>query len=128
MENQTIPVNYLALYAYMKKTAADASMALDAALNRCEEVLLKASGKSFESQEDFDLELESNIMQLYTPTKSENPDVDYAKLYTGLFNRITDALDAISQCNYGQAKTILEQAQLNAEEQYMQTCDPSCTP
>lgn len=45
--------------------------------------------------------------------------VDYQKLYTKLFNAITDALDALEQLNVGQARDILRQAQQEAEEEYL---------
>lgn len=45
--------------------------------------------------------------------------VDYQKLYHLLFNAMTDTLDALEEQNFGQAKTLLRQAQLDAEEVYL---------
>ena len=45
--------------------------------------------------------------------------MDYQKLYTCLFNAITDAIGQLEQQNYGTAKTILMQAQQKTEEVYM---------
>jgi len=41
------------------------------------------------------------------------------KAYLLLFNAITDALSEIERCNYGFAKEILKNAQVNAEEIYI---------
>ena len=40
-------------------------------------------------------------------------------MYFLLFNKITDALDAIEKCNYGAAADILMSAQAEAEELYV---------
>jgi len=54
--------------------------------------------------------------------------VDYRVLYLTLFHAITDAIDQLEHCNYGNAKELLVQAQLNAEEQYLsQEESPSCS-
>ena len=45
--------------------------------------------------------------------------VDYQKLYTKLFNAITDALEALEQLNVGEAKDLLRRAQQEAEEDYL---------
>ena len=45
--------------------------------------------------------------------------VSYKTLYFKLFNAITDALEAMEEENFGQAKQILRQAQINAEETYL---------
>ena len=45
--------------------------------------------------------------------------MDYQKLYTTLFNRITDAISQLEQANYGAAKDTLMQAQQEAEELYL---------
>ena len=45
--------------------------------------------------------------------------VNYQKLYTLMFNAATDALQALAQQNYGQAREILCCAQLAAEERYL---------
>ena len=42
--------------------------------------------------------------------------VDYKKLYLGLFNSLTDAIEAIQEQNYGIAEKLLIQAQQQAEE------------
>lgn len=44
---------------------------------------------------------------------------DYKKLYFQLFAALADAVEAIEQQNYEQAKVILIQAQQDAEEQYI---------
>ena len=44
---------------------------------------------------------------------------DYQKLYTLLFNGITDAIEQIDQKNYGRARDILVDAQIRAEEQFL---------
>ena len=45
----------------------------------------------------------------------------YRKLYTLLFNAITDALEQLSVQNYGNARDILICAQQQSEEAYMET-------
>ena len=45
----------------------------------------------------------------------------YQNLYFHLFNRITDALAAMEQQDFGTARDILIRAQLSAEEQYLNT-------
>ena len=44
---------------------------------------------------------------------------DYQKLYSLLFNAITDALEQLSEQNYGTARELLVHAQQQTEEQYM---------
>lgn len=44
---------------------------------------------------------------------------DYQKLYTLMFNAVTDALEKLEVLDIGTAKELLKQAQLEAEEQYM---------
>ena len=44
---------------------------------------------------------------------------DYQKLYTLLFNAITDAVRQLEQQNFGAAKDILIASQQQAEEQYI---------
>lgn len=46
--------------------------------------------------------------------------VNYQKLYTGLFNAITDALEELEALNIGWAKELLRQAQVDAEERYLE--------
>ena len=43
----------------------------------------------------------------------------YQKLYTGLFNAITAAIDCLEKGNYGMAKEMLISAQIRAEEAYL---------
>ena len=43
----------------------------------------------------------------------------YQKMYYALFNAITDALEAMAQQNYGQAKALLIAAQQQSEELYL---------
>ena len=42
--------------------------------------------------------------------------MDYKKLYLGLFNSLTDAIEAMQEHNYGTAEKILVLAQQQAEE------------
>ena len=44
---------------------------------------------------------------------------DYQKLYTLLFNACTDAIAQLELQNFGAAKTILIEAQQQAEERYI---------
>lgn len=44
---------------------------------------------------------------------------DYEKMYSTLFNAITDALKSMEQQNLGTAKDILIRAQQETEKQYM---------
>lgn len=44
---------------------------------------------------------------------------DYKNLYFQLFSAISDALEAIDQMNFGQAKQVLLAAALKAEEEHM---------
>lgn len=46
--------------------------------------------------------------------------VKYQKLYTMLFNAAADALEALEELNVGRAKDILRQAQIDAEETYLE--------
>jgi len=47
----------------------------------------------------------------------------FKKLYLLLFNRITDAIEALEHGNVMQAKTILIRAQQDAEQQYIASED-----
>ena len=44
---------------------------------------------------------------------------DYQKMYTTLFNAVTDALEKIEAQNYGDAKDFLIAAQQQAEDIYI---------
>ena len=44
---------------------------------------------------------------------------DYQKLYTLLFNAVTDALEEMEKLNFGRAKELLIAAQQAAEEAYI---------
>ena len=46
--------------------------------------------------------------------------LDYQKMYTHLFNEISDALDDMARQNYGIARDRLMHAQLYAEELYVE--------
>ena len=46
---------------------------------------------------------------------------DYQKMYTTLFNAITDALEKIEGQNYGDAKELLIAAQQKTEDIYIKT-------
>ena len=48
---------------------------------------------------------------------------NFPKYYTCLFNRITDALEAIREQNYIKAQDILIKAQQDAEEMYLDDTD-----
>ena len=48
---------------------------------------------------------------------------DYQKMYTTLFNAMTDAIENIEELNYGTAKEILIQAQQKTEELYIEAED-----
>ena len=45
--------------------------------------------------------------------------VDYQRLYTMLFNGITDALGQLDEQNYGNVKMILKNVQIDAEQLYL---------
>lgn len=45
----------------------------------------------------------------------------YQKMYTVLFNAITDSLEQMGELNFGAAQHILREAQKTAEELYMET-------
>ena len=49
----------------------------------------------------------------------ENGAINYQKLYTNLFNSITDALEELERLNVGQARDILRRAQQETEELYL---------
>ena len=46
---------------------------------------------------------------------------DYQKLYTLLFNAVTDAVEELETLNVGRAKVRLVAAQQQAEEQYIES-------
>lgn len=46
---------------------------------------------------------------------------DDQSLYTKLFNAVTDAVEALEQQNFGQAREILIRAQQQTEEAYINT-------
>ena len=48
----------------------------------------------------------------------------YKKMYLLLFNRITDALEALKKSNYSQAEEILRSAQTDAENLYIEGGEP----
>ncbi len=48
---------------------------------------------------------------------------DYRQMYFTLFSAICEALEAIDETNYGQAKQILMHAQQEAEEIYISSAD-----
>ena len=47
----------------------------------------------------------------------------YKKMYYRLFNAITDALAALEQQNFGTAAEVLQQAQIDSEELYLDAED-----
>ena len=48
---------------------------------------------------------------------------DYQKMYTMLFNAITDALEQMEKQNLGSAKDLLTTAQQKTEEIYMESAN-----
>ena len=48
---------------------------------------------------------------------------DYQKLYLGLFNEVTNAIAALEKWNFGEAKQLLIEAQIRAEELYMEEAE-----
>ena len=48
---------------------------------------------------------------------------DYQKMYTTLFNAMTDAIENIEKLNYGTAKELLIQAQQKTEELHIDAED-----
>ena len=46
--------------------------------------------------------------------------MELPKYYTALFRAVTDAIAAIEQQNYGEAKQILIEGQQQAEERYLE--------
>ena len=46
---------------------------------------------------------------------------DYQKLYTLLFNAVTDVVEELEALNVGRAKALLVAAQRQAEEQYIES-------
>lgn len=48
---------------------------------------------------------------------------DYQKMYTIMFNGVTDALDMLRQERIREARYLLKQAQQQAEEIYIKTSD-----
>ena len=51
------------------------------------------------------------------------PGVPYQKMYTTLFNAITDALQLIEKENSAEAIALLKRAQQSSEDQYVNTAD-----
>ena len=51
--------------------------------------------------------------------KGDDSMANYEKMYSTLFNAITDALEQIEQQNFGSAKDLLIAAQQQAEEIYI---------
>jgi len=45
--------------------------------------------------------------------------MNYQKIYAGMFNAVTDAIIQLEQNNYGTAREVLQQAQISAEEAYV---------
>ena len=48
----------------------------------------------------------------------------YQKMYTRLFNAVTDALEEMQQQNFGAARALLVQAQQDCEEIYLDAEEP----
>ena len=51
------------------------------------------------------------------------PGIPYQKMYTTLFNSITDALQLIEKGNSAGAAVLLKQAQQSTEEQYINAAE-----
>ena len=49
--------------------------------------------------------------------------IDYQKLYTTLFNSLTDAIEEMDTHNFGNAKKIIIKAQQDAEQMYLAQSD-----
>ena len=49
----------------------------------------------------------------------DNNEICYEKMYFFLFNKISDALSALGNYNYGEAADILKAAQQEAEKIYI---------
>lgn len=49
---------------------------------------------------------------------------DYQKLYTLMFNAVTDALEDLNAMNFGAARDRLRAAQVQAEELYISQDEP----
>lgn len=58
-------------------------------------------------------------------SKQEVKRVNYQKLYTGLFNAITDAIDRLKHFEVASAREILIRAQQAAEEEYISSEEES---
>lgn len=58
-----------------------------------------------------------------TYLKKGAPMTDYQKMYTIMFNGVTDALDMLRQERIREARYLLKQAQQQAEEIYIKTSD-----
>ena len=48
----------------------------------------------------------------------------YRKMYTHLFNAVTDALEEMERQNFGAARQLLVQAQQDCEELYLDAEEP----
>ena len=44
---------------------------------------------------------------------------DYQRMYTTMFNAVTDALNALDRLDIGRTKELLTRAQLKAESEYL---------
>lgn len=51
---------------------------------------------------------------------------DYQRMYSQLFNAITDALELMEQGRWIAAYELLCAAQTKTEDQYIETADPEC--
>ena len=75
---------------------------------------------SFHKEYRFPLE-KINSFELKKPKRVKEVSVmtDYQKMYTTLFNAVTDALEKMEVQNYGDAKELLISAQQKTEEIYI---------
>jgi len=109
-------VDYRAFYTRLRKAASISSRLLDEAVFDCEGFLSEEERQGMNVGDD---EILQRITELQYPEFSQPSRVNYAGLYTLLFNRITDALEELDQGKCGTAREILRTAQQEAEERYI---------
>ena len=50
---------------------------------------------------------------------------NYQKMYTTLFNAVTDSLEEMNRLNFGRSREILKGAQIECEAMYIATATPA---
>lgn len=116
MADKEKSVDYRAFYARLRKAAAISSRLLDEAVFDCEDILTEEETQEMNAENDA---FWDRIMELQDSEFTQPSRVNYAGLYTLLFNRITDALQELDQGKCGAAREILRTAQQEAEERYI---------